>query len=126
MTSRTESLARRVQVDPDFFAFALADYARSEDLNDSALASQLGVDAQQLTRLRLCLKPRPDPGHFQADIDRIASAFGVPDDLLLAIVRRSDALAALRDAEDEAGILMAARDREDGADIGNDTEEDAP
>jgi hypothetical protein len=49
---------------------------------------------------------------FQRDIEGIALRFGVKSDLLAEIVRRSDALAAMRHKVDNGrGLLMAARDR---------------
>ena len=115
MSERLDALARRVQTDPAFLAAALADYARSERLDERGLAAALGCPPEQLSALRLCQRPRAEPaGQFRRDVEQIAARFGVRADVLAEAVRRSDALAALRRATDSArGTLMAARDRED-------------
>ncbi|HLH22129.1 MAG TPA: hypothetical protein VK066_06380 [Chloroflexota bacterium] len=115
MADRLEALARRVQSDPAFLAAALADYAHSEGLDERGLAAALGCLPGQLSRLRLCRRPRDEPtGQLRRDVEQIAARFGVRADVLAEAVRRSNALAALRRAgEPERGTLMAARDRED-------------
>jgi hypothetical protein len=114
MSQRIESFARRVADDPFFLAPALAAYARSEGLSDEALAARLGCPVNQLSRLRLCRRPREEPEQFREDIARVAEAFSIDADVLAAAVRRADALAAFRDAASgDAGLLMAARDRDE-------------
>jgi hypothetical protein len=111
MSERLDALARRVQRDPAFLAAPLADYARSERLDERGLAAALGCPVEQLSPLRLCFRPRPD--RFRGDVEQIAARFGVRPDVLAEAVRRSDALAALRErAAGQPGTLMAARDRE--------------
>jgi hypothetical protein len=112
MSKRIDSFALRVQESPDFLSFSLADYARSEKLDDDALAQRLGCDIAQLSRLRLCRKPRVNTELFLQDLSRIASVFDLDLDTLAEAIRRSDALDALRDAEDNTAFLMAARDRQ--------------
>lgn len=112
MTARLEALARRVAQNPGFLAFSLADYARSEGIDDPELAARLNCDVRKLSKLRLCRRPRSAPELFQADVMRIASAFDIDLDALIEAVRRADALVALRNASDEAGFLMAARDQD--------------
>ena len=112
MTRRISVLARRLADEPDFLAAALADYARSQQLDDAALAAYLGCPMDQLDRLRLCLRPRPD--RFLADIDEIATDFGIDPDALIDVVRFSDALARMRRTpamSESSSLLMAARDR---------------
>lgn len=113
MPGRIDALARRVESDPEFLASALADYARSEGLDDEGLAAVLGCSVTVLGPLRLCLRPRPQAGQFRTDVDEIATRFGVRRDALVEVVRRADALAALRrpPSSQEHGLLMAARDR---------------
>src|SRR5215213_1619705 len=123
MADRLEALARRVEENPDFLAFTLADYARSEELSDAALAVRLGCDVRKLSKLRLCRRPRSGPEHFQVDVTRIASAFDIDRDILLEAVRRADALTALRGAADDSGVLIAARDRADDDSPPTDDEE---
>ena len=113
MPDRIEHLAARVAGDPSFLAHVLADYARAEHLDDPALAIALGCPPHVLPLLRLCRHPRPDPALWRADIETIAVRFVIEPALLAEILRRADALAALRAADGrEQGALMAARDRE--------------
>lgn len=114
MSERIAALARRVERDPFFLAAALRDYARSEGLDEPALAVLLACPVGTLAPLGLCRRPRPDPPLFRQDVDRIAACFAVRADRLAEVVRRADALAALRrEATSEQGTLMAARDREE-------------
>lgn len=114
MTNRIDALARRVEGDDFFLASALADYARSEGLDEHGLAAALGCPTATLGPLRLCRRPRPAPAAFRDDIDSIATRFAVRADVLSAIVRRSDALSRLRrPTAGGRGLLMAARDRDD-------------
>lgn len=118
MSERLDHLARRVGRDPFFLASALAAYAHSERLDDHGLARVLGCPPATLTPLRLCRRPRPEPAAFRADVERIAGHFGLDPAALAQLVRRADALAGLRDTavgvgRDDAGLLAAARDRDD-------------
>ncbi len=109
---RIERLARRIEGDSLFLAAALAAYARSEGLDDHELAARLGCAVETLGPLRLCLRPRPE--RFAADVDEIASRFGVDDERLAEAVRRADALARMprrAPGRPVEGLLMAARDR---------------
>ena len=107
-------LARRVETDPYFLGYALAQYAKTEELSDEDLARVLGCDIASLTRLRLCRRPRREPALFRQDVGRIASTFKIDDERLGEAVRRADALDALKTALAEHGFLMAARDRDGG------------
>lgn len=106
-----EHMAARVADDPLFLAFALAEYARSEALDDAGLAAKFGVTADGLTRLKLCGVPRP--AQFLADVGLIAKRFGIDANLLAAAIRRGQSVARLRagqPAEVTPGFLLAARD----------------
>jgi hypothetical protein len=119
MSDGIAALARRVQDDPFFLASALADYARSEELDEGGLAAVLDCSIDTLNRLRLCRRPGLVVDAFQADAGRIAARFGVSTDTLAEIIRRSDVLVALRRAgAAEVGLLAAARDREEATDTG--------
>jgi hypothetical protein len=112
MFSRLAALALRVRDDPFFLASALAVYAESETMDDEQLAAQLGCPVATLVSLRLCRRPRPEPPTFRRDVDLIAARFGLHADVLAAVVRRADAVTALRrEATGAEGVLMAARDR---------------
>jgi hypothetical protein len=119
MSERLAYLAQRAGQDPFFLASALALYARSEQLDDPGLARELGCPPATLTLLRLCRRPRPEPAAFREDVGRIGARFAVDADVLARIVRRADALEGLRAASsattvrDDAGLLLAARDRDD-------------
>jgi hypothetical protein len=99
---------------PDFLASALAEYARSEHLDDTGLAGRLGCSLETLTHLRLCRMPREEAPLFWKDIEEIAQRFSLEAELLAEVVRRGQSLFHLRnDAPDQkqaSGFLMAARD----------------
>ena len=107
-------LAERVTEAPDFLACALAEYARSERLDDAALAARLGCSVETLTHLRLCRMPRAQAPLFWQDVEKIAARFSVNAEALAEGVRRGQALIILRNVEvgrtQEAGFLLAARD----------------
>jgi len=112
MVSLVGSFARRLADDEYFLASALRVYALSEQLDDSGLANVLGCDVETLDPLGLCRRPSSEPDVFQRDVDRIALHFGVDTGVLAQVVRRADVIGALRrDANNEWGLLMAARDR---------------
>ena len=112
MAGHLDDLARRVQVDPFFLASALAIYARSEGIDDAVLAAHLGCPPETLTMLRLCRRPHPDE-RFAREITTIAERFPVGAEALAMVVRRADALDAMRETDaGERGTLIAARDRE--------------
>jgi hypothetical protein len=115
MSEHLERLARRVASDPYFLASALGRYAESEGLDDSALATKLGCTMPELTRLRLCRVPRPDPPFFWQDTERIAARFALDPNTLADVVRRGLALLSLQQASEkrpavEKGFFLAARD----------------
>lgn len=113
MSAALDHLAARVATDPMFLANALAEYARSEGLDDAGLATALGCPVSELTRLRLCGAPGAEPEQFRADVTAIADRFGIDSNTLTRIVRRGQSLARLRASQPggvEPGFLLAARD----------------
>src|SRR4051794_5322556 len=54
------------------------------------LAEYLGVSPRDLRRLGLYLRPRPD--HFEADVTRTATAFGIDRFRLAEVVRHVDVI----------------------------------
>ena len=117
MAEHLDELARRMHADPFFLASALTAYARSEGLDEAALAARLGCPAGTLTMLRLCRRPQAG-ARFGREIATIAGRFSVSAELLASIVRRADALEAMRDVDatgipgaGDRGTLIAARDR---------------
>lgn len=113
MSAAMDHLAARVASDPLFLASALREYAQSAGLDDDGLAAELGCARADLTRLRLCRAPRPEPEYFRADVSAIAERFCIAPDKLAGIVRRGQSLSRLRSAQTgaaESGFLLAARD----------------
>jgi hypothetical protein len=106
-----ERLAERVVNDPLFLAFALSLFAKSEQLDDKALAIKLGCTRENLAMIRLCRFPELDPMAFSRDIDLIAARFGADPSALGQAVRRGQVLAKFRAADvPERGTLLAARE----------------
>jgi hypothetical protein len=107
-------LAQRVANAPDFLAYALAEYARSERLEDAGLAARLGCPAETLTHLRLCRMPRPQAPLFWQDVEQITQRFPVNAEVLAEVARRGQSLFHLRAAvggqKDDPNFLLAARD----------------
>jgi hypothetical protein len=116
MNNEISRLAERVTGDPFFLASALQDYARSEELNDEALAQLLGCSQETLALLRLCRRPRSEAVSLQMDIDRIVTRFNVQGNIIAEVVRRANVIEALRRAATQTpGLLMAARDRRESS-----------
>lgn len=116
MTDAVMKLAARAAADPHFLAFALAEYAAEQELDDEALVAALGTTAAGLASARLCPMPRSDAAGFREDVDRIAGKFGLNRDLLGAIARNGLVTTDLRRTADErtaesAAPVLAARDR---------------
>jgi hypothetical protein len=114
MNESVVRLANRAGVDPFFLAFALAEYAAGERLDEAALATALGTTPDVLPHVRLCRSPRSDADGFREDVDRIAAKFGLNRDVLATAARHGQVVAAMRAAAaeaTEAGFLLAARDR---------------
>lgn len=106
-------MAQRVSNDPFFLACPLAEYARSERLDDAALAVRLGCRVEDLSRLRLCRAPRAGEVEFRSDVTAIAAAFGIDTATFAHAVRHGEGLVRLRESARlarELGHLLAARD----------------
>lgn len=114
MSAALDHLAARVTTDPGFLAHPLAEYARSAELGDDQLAAELGCASGQLTMVRLCRAPRPDPEGFRADLTAVATRFGLNLAALVKAVRHGQSVAHVRAAAasaKDAGWTIAARDR---------------
>ncbi len=116
MHDATIVTARRAGSDPYFLAFALAEYARREGLDEPALMALLGATPETLAGARLCRAPRADPAEFREDVARIAAKFGLDRDLLAKAARHGRVVASLRAAPGtppavETAPFLAARDR---------------
>lgn len=111
MSAALDHMAGRVATDPLFLACALAEFARSEGLDDTGLAGRFGLSPDQLTRLKLCGAPRSS--NFNEDVAAIAGRFGLDPNALASAVTLGQALARVRaktPAGDRDGFLLAARD----------------
>jgi hypothetical protein len=105
---------------PHLFASVLTRYADLNNLDDDGLRAEIGCDARTLTRLRLCLRPDPDPGAFSLDIQRIAETLGLNATVLAQIVREVEATDAFTRSPGQSpfsstpgGMLKAARDHDE-------------
>lgn len=105
-----DALLQHAVANPRFLAHTLETFARTEGISTEMLRLRLGCTPETYTALALCTHPRPT--QFAADVDAIAVRFALDAGLLFQIIRRADAIAALRAGGDSAA-LMAARDRED-------------
>lgn len=108
-------LAARAGCDPHFLAFAFAEYAESEGLDEPGLLKLLAVTPAGLASARLCRMPRSDPAGFGEDVDRIAAKFGLDRDALAVVAKRGQVVAELRlaaeaRAAESSTPLLAARD----------------
>jgi hypothetical protein len=103
--------AERAAARPAFLSATLLAFAASEGLDDASLAAYLGCQPEQMSALKLCLRPRHGPS-FREDVEHIASRFGLDSARLAHAIRLVDAIAALRQADEPTGgLLAAARDR---------------
>lgn len=92
-------------------------FCSTEGATREQVASLLGCSLDSVAWLSLCRKPRPD--HFADDVARIAGRFQIEGSNLAQLIRRVDAIAALREPRDLGNvdpILLAARDRNKEAD----------
>ncbi len=99
--------AQRAREYPEFMAYLLARYQALRGLTDEQLAAELGCTPQDLTRLALCLRPRPD--HLAEDIAQIAGYVKADPARLANLVRVTEAALAAQ-ATSASGRLLAARE----------------
>lgn len=117
MTDDVMKLAVRAGADPHFLAFALAEYAKQNALDELALLAALETTPAGLASARLCAMPRSDATGFSADVDRIAGKFGLNRQMLATMVRYGQVVAELRKVktvtpEEAEAAILAARDRD--------------
>lgn len=96
-----------------FMASALTRYQQEHELDDDALAGELELSAEKLTRLSLCLQPDPAAGRFREGIEQLVEYTGANMLALTRILREVQALQALDQAGLAAGpgsLAIAARD----------------
>jgi hypothetical protein len=83
------SAAARAAERPASLAAVLVPYACAHGWDGPTLARQLGCPLPALSRLLLCLPPRPE--HFDRDVAKIAGYVGVSETKLASIIRRAAA-----------------------------------
>jgi len=92
----------------------LAAYMLIAKTSERSLARLLGISAFNLSRLGLCLRPRPD--RFAEDVEQIAAKFSLKSTVLAEVVRLVESVHAMvpstsHVASADAGVLLAARSR---------------
>jgi len=103
--------AKRTANDPMFMGFLLASHRRG-GFNLADIATEFGMNEASIVALALCRCPRQSPELFAKDVYAIAAHSGVSAERIAAVVRRADALAALRSG-DSAQMMAAAQDEID-------------
>jgi hypothetical protein len=128
-----KALAHKLRGNPRYMAYVLDTYRQQETLSHEELAETLGTLPELVVRLEICLRPDADSPGFAEQVSELAD-FSLTDETQLAgILRQVDSLKKLATlpttvAEVEAradtlsglglpGLLAAARDREDDADV---------
>lgn len=112
------SAARRATSESWTLGGLFAQYCSVENATDVEIANEVNCDIGTLRWLYLCRAP--SSARFAQDVERIAQRFALDGNRLAALVRRVEALAALRAPTHDAGeseLLLAARDREDGEEL---------
>lgn len=123
-------LASRLQNDPRFMSYVLAAYRQQEGLNVKELAQEFGTLPAMLLRLAICKRPNPNSTQFAEQVRELAD-YTLTDEAQLAnILRQVDSLEKLaqrrvgtvspdtvgQTADSFAGLLAAARDRDESED----------
>ena len=109
--------AERAASEPAFFAHALREYCAMFGLDLRSLATKLGCNIHDMTRLALCRKPDFDAPKWHEALEQIAHFVHVDSQLLLQLLREVDTLTAMRAVPatstiypgDQPGLLAAAR-----------------
>lgn len=115
--------AERAASEPTFFAHVLREYRAMFGLDLRSLATKLGCNIDDVTRLALCRKPDLAAPKWHEDLDKIATYVHVDSQLLLQVLREVDTLTAMRTVlatatsfpGDQPGLLAAARLRKPSA-----------
>jgi hypothetical protein len=106
--------AQRAKARPEYMAWVLARFIELERVSEEELAQRLGITAQDLPHLALCLRPRDD--RFVDGVRQISARFNLNPAALATVVRLVESAEALAtrntgQAPADAGLLMAARAR---------------
>lgn len=125
------ALSRRLKGDPKFMAHVLSVYSEQEGFSEDDLVRELESAPEMVVRLALCKRPDADSLDFADQVEQLSDYTLIDETLLTRIIRQVDSLSALSEypganlGEPGAeavvnlgrGLLAAARDREDGAEI---------
>ena len=105
-----ESAAFRLAEDDRYMASAFAVWGGGR-LELSKIAETLGCGLAEVARLALCRRPPGRSVNFLHEVRRIATAVGVSEFPLAALLREADALTAFHNKDGQiGGLLAAARD----------------
>jgi hypothetical protein len=94
---------------PAFVASALAAYRNLRQIDNAALATELGCTEAGLSRLALCRRPDGDGAMFRTEVERIAQHAGCRAETLARLLRAASVAEKMQTAA--PGTLLAARDR---------------
>ena len=100
--------AERASSNPMFMGSILRAY-RNGDFDLAEIAANLGVDKLSVVSLALCQRPRTSSAHFAKDVRALAATSGISSEAIATLVRRVDAISAIRSAEG-ASFMAAAQD----------------
>jgi hypothetical protein len=108
-----ERAAERSSERPWTLGAVLDEFGRTEGMAREEVAAFLGCGVETLQWLALCRKPDADA--FAEDVWRIAERFAVDASKLAQLIRKTEAISALRQtkAPEEDALLLAARDRDE-------------
>jgi hypothetical protein len=82
---------------------------RNGEFDLADIAANLGADELSVVSLALCQRPRASRAHFANDVRAIAATSGISAEAIATLVRRVDAISAIRSAKG-AAFMAAAQD----------------
>lgn len=125
----------RLIAETGYMAGAMAHYQKAEQIDDDALAQQLGTTAEKLTRLAMCKRPDPNSARFADEVRQIAIFTRSDASVLARLLRQVHALGTFAEMPEPAtradatarasrfgsGVLAAARDQADATESQDDS-----
>jgi hypothetical protein len=120
-----KGLARHLESNPDYMAWALREYLHQERLDEEKLAAMLNVNSPMLTRLSLCKRPVSASPAFAGQVRQLSEYVGIDASILANLLHQVETLSALLNIPTPTpeakprpailawrnGFLAAARDR---------------
>lgn len=100
--------AERVAADPSFMGWVIFS-GRNGPFDLTEVASELDTDEASVIALALCKRPRTSLEHFVTDVRAIAAYSGIAEQRIAGMVRRVDAIAAMRKSGGTE-LMAAAQD----------------